>query len=360
MPRRPGRRAGDGLNGLERKRILLLQDVLPPFRKPVYNRLADYYDVTVVHSGEPGTTGSDAFHEVVRPVRRRGPLWVRDRATEVSGQRYDVTVSMFNLRWPDCILPPLHDRTAYGRWILWGHGYGRSTLARPVRDWLAAKADGVLLYDDGAATDMLVSGVRPHKIYIAPNTVHVANHRDLSDRPKTSLVYVGRLAKAKKVDVLIDAFARIRDRVPDHVRVEIVGDGRERGNLERRVQRLGLSDVVTFHGAVHDDELLSELFGRAYACVVPGYVGLVVLHSFAYGVPVVTRRDEPHAPEFSNLAHGSNALICKRGEFADALVDVCTHAERAAVLGRTAYQFYANKRTLDMMLYGFRKAIEGW
>ena len=150
-----------------------------------------------------------------------------------------------------------------------------------------------------------------------------------------------------------------RTRIPD-VRVEIVGDGLERANLERRVRRSGLSAAVTFHGEVHDDELLSELFARAYACVVPGYVGLVALHSFAYGVPVVTRKGEPHAPEFSNLAHGSNALVCDRRGFADALVEVCTRPERAALLGRNGYQFYANKRTLDMMLYGFRKAIEGW
>ena len=229
-----------------------------------------------------------------------------------------------------------------------------------VRDWLAARADGVLLYDDGAATDMLKRGVRPHKIYIASNTVHVANHRDLSDAPKTSLLYVGRLTKGKRVDVLIDVFGRIRSRIPDHVRVDIVGGGQERANLERRARRLGLADVVTFHGEVHDDELLAGLFARAYACVVPGYVGLVVLHSFAYGVPVVTRTGEPHAPEFSNLAHGGNALISDRRDFADTLVDVCTHPEQAAALGRNAYQFYANKRTLDMMLYGFRKAIEGW
>ena len=339
---------------------MLLQDGLPPFRKPVYNGLAEYYDVTVVHSGEPRTTASDQFREVVHPVRRRGPLWIRDRLTGASGMPYDVTVSMFNLRWPDCILPPLRDRPAYGRWILWGHGYGRSRLARPARDWLVARADGVLLYDDGAATDMLEGGVRPHKIFIAPNTVHVANHRDCSDAPKTSLIFVGRLTKGKKVDILIDAFGRVRNRIPDHVRVEIVGDGHERASLERRVQRTGLSDVVTFHGAVHDDGLLSDLFARAYACVVPGYVGLVVLHSFGYGVPVITRRGEPHAPEFSNLAHGGNALICDRRDFADALVDVCMNPERAAGLGRNAYRFYANKRTLDMMLYGFRKAIEGW
>ena len=343
-----------------RKRLLLLQDVLAPFRRPVYNGLAQHYDVTVLHSGEPRTTTSDAFREVVHPVRRRGPLSIRDRTLGASVGRYDVTISMFDLRWPDCILPPLRDRQIYGRRILWGHGYARNRLSIAVRDWLVARADGVLLYDDGAAADMLKRGVRPHKIFIAPNTVHVANHRDYSNARKTSLIYVGRLSKRKKVDTLIDAFGGIQDRLPDQVRLEIVGGGSERADLERRVARRGLSESVTFHGVIDDDESLSRLFARAYACVVPGHVGLAVLRSFAYGVPVIARTGEPHAPEFSNLAHGGNALICDHRDFADALVNVCRHPERAATLGRNAYRFYANKRTLDMMLYGFRKAIEGW
>ena len=117
---------------------------------------------------------------------------------------------------------------------------------------------------------------------------------------------------------------------------------------------------MTFHGDVRDDEALAALFAKAYACAVPGYVGLIVLHSFAYGVPVVTPRTEPHRPEFQNLEDGRNGLICGRHDFAEALVQACTQPERTAALGRNAYAFYSNKRTLDMMLYGFRKAIEGW
>lgn len=344
---------------VERKRVLVLQSALPPYRKPLYNSLGTYYDLTVVHSGVSQTDPADAFRELVRPVRRRGPLLIRDRL-KVSGAPFDATVSLFDVRRPDCVLAPLRDREIYGRWILWGQGYARNRLARFARNWLATRADGVLLYDDGAATDMLERGVRPHNIYIAPNTVHVRNHRDCSNAPKTSLIYVGRLSKRKKVDALIDAFGGAQDRLLDAVRLEIVGDGPERADLEHRVARQGLSGSVTFHGAVDDDEVLARLFARAYACVVPGEVGLTVLHSFAYGVPVVARTGEPDVPESSNLAHGGNALICDHRDFADALVNVCRHPERAATLGRNAYRFYANKRTLDMMLYGFRKAIEGW
>ena len=345
---------------MERKRVLLLQDVLPPYRKPFYNSLAGYYDLTILHSGVPLVDPADAFREVIYPVRRRGPFLIRDRPEEVSGAPYDATVSLFDLRWPDCILPPLRNRQIYGRWIVWGHGYARNRLSRSVRDWLAARADGVLLYDDGAAADMLKRGVRPHKVFIAPDTVHVANHRDCSNAQKTGLIYVGNLCKGKRVDALIDAFGGVRDRLPSHVRLEIVGDGPERADLEQRVERGGLSQYVNFHGETDDDEKLSGLFAGAYACVVPGHVGLVALHSFAYGVPVVTRTGEPHSPGFTDMAHGSNALICDRRDFADALVDVCTRPKWAATLGRNAYRFYANKRTLDMVLYGFRKAIEGW
>ena len=198
---------------MRKKRLLLLQGRLPPFRRPVFNGLAEHYDVTVVHSGQPSASESDRFRESVHPMRRRGPLRLRDHAGTTS-QPYDVTVSMFDLHWPDCIVPPLRNRETYGRWILWGHGYGRRKWARGARDWLAARADGVLLYDDSDAAELLARGVRPHKVYVAPNTVSVANHRDCNDDAKSSLIYVGQLSKAKKVAVLIDAFGRIRDRLP--------------------------------------------------------------------------------------------------------------------------------------------------
>lgn len=346
--------------GLVRKRVLLLQGVLPPYRVPVFNGLARHYDVTVLHSGGPSKGPSDRFREVVVPVRHRGPLRVRDAREHARNGPYDATVSMFDLRWPDCVLPPLRDPATYGRWILWGHGYGRARYGKTVRDWLVDRADGVLLYGDGGATDMLERGVRPHKVFIAPNTVHVAGHRDSSDCPKSSLMYVGRLSRAKRVNVLIDSFADVRHRIPDGVRLDIVGDGPERSSLERLANRRGLAEVVTFHGEVHDECVLAGIFAGAFACVVPGYVGLVALHSFAYGVPLITRHGERHRPEFSDLAHENNALVCDPEDLPNAMVEVCTQPERAAALGRNAYRFYANKRTLDVMLYGFQKAIEGW
>ena len=338
-------------------RLLLLQNRLPHYRKPLYNALAQHYDLTVVHSGTPNVSSSDRFREVVKQARRVGPFSIRNWVGASDG-RYDATVSMFDLHWPDCVLPPLWDRRRYGRWILWSLGYGRSQLARPARDWLASRADGVLLYGHRARDEMLSRGVPRRKLFVAANTVYIPNHEDYSDHAKTSLLYVGTLIKVKKVEALIDLFAQIRNRIPDNVRLDIVGDGPERARLVQRAQSGGLSDAVVFHGEVNDNDALARLFARAYACVGAGRVGLVVLHSFAYGVPVVTTPSEPHGPEFDNIVHGSNGIVCERRELADALVELCTDRQKACALGRAAYAWYTEERTIDTMVRGFRQAIE--
>ena len=338
-------------------RLLLLQNRLPHYRKPVYNALAQHYDLTVLHSGQPSVSPADRFREIVKRARPVGPFYLREWLSPSDG-RYDATVSMFDLRWPDCVLPPLWDRRQYGRWILWSLGYGRSKALRRARDWLASRADGVLFYGSRARDEMQSRGVPANKLYVAPNTVHIPNHRDFSDHAKSSLLYVGALVKAKKVDALIDVFARIRERIPNDVRLDIVGDGPERAGLVREVHERGLSDAVVLHGEVTDDDALAMLFADAYVCVGLGRMGLFVLHSFAYGVPVVTTPFEPHGPEVHNIVHGRNGVVCLPEGIPDVLVELCMNPTKARALGEAAYAWYTEERTLDTMVSGFRQAIE--
>ena len=339
-------------------RLLLLQNRLPHYRRPVYNALAEHYDVTVLHSGKPSVRPSDRFKEIVKGARQVGPFYLRQWLGSSDG-RYDTTISMFDLRWPDCVLPPLWDRRRYGRWILWSLGYGRRQALWPVRDWLASRADGVLFYGSGARDEMRARGVPAEKLHVAPNTVHISNHQDFSQHGKTSLLYVGMLTKDKKVDALIEVFGRIRGLVPDHVRLDIVGDGPERQDLVRQTEALGLAGVVAFHGEVTEDDALAELFASAYACVCLGRVGLLVLHSFAYGVPVVATPWGRHGPEVHNIEHGRNGVYCELDQVPNALVELCTSPTKACGLGAAAYAWYVQERPLDAMVNGFRRAIEG-
>jgi glycosyltransferase involved in cell wall biosynthesis len=66
------------------------------------------------------------------------------------------------------------------------------------------------------------------------------------------ILYVGRLVKDKRVDILLKAFVHVLAARPD-TRLVIVGDGIERRNLESLTAMLGIADHVTFTGRVSLD-----------------------------------------------------------------------------------------------------------
>lgn len=346
------------------KKLLILQNMILPYRKSVYNGLARDYDVTILHSGTPTVEPEDAYKEILVPALRIGPFFVQHGVfREISSGKYDVIISMFDLRWPAYILPVLKSRGRYGRWIFWGHWYGRRSYLNYARDWLMKKADAILLYGPEEIDRMIQRGLPGDKLFVADNTIHVPNHLDCSRHTKSSLLFVGRLQKNKRIDVLIEVFARIREKVPEHVRLEIVGDGQIRNFLREKVKELNLKEKVVFHGEVNQHNLLVKIFSRTYAYVSPGSIGLGLLHSFAYGIPVIAsvqpKYSRKHGPEFQNLKHRVNGFIYKNErELEEMLIEICNAPRLSATLGQKAYRLYSNEKTLDVMLGGFRKAIE--
>ncbi|MEC5200774.1 glycosyltransferase involved in cell wall biosynthesis [Arthrobacter sp. PL16] len=102
-----------------------------------------------------------------------------------------------------------------------------------------------------------------------------------------TVLFVGRLAEEKHVDVLIDAVAK----TPDHIRVrlEIVGGGEVKSALQAQAARLGISDRVTFRGLIDDDELRLSYIRASLFCQ-PGTAelqSLVTLEAMSASTPVL-------------------------------------------------------------------------
>ena len=102
-----------------------------------------------------------------------------------------------------------------------------------------------------------------------------------------TVLFVGRLAEEKHVDVMIDAVAK----APAHLNVhaEIVGGGEVKPGLQAQVKRLGLEDRVVFHGLVSDEEL-RRAYQRADVFVMPGTAelqSLVTLEAMSASTPVL-------------------------------------------------------------------------
>jgi colanic acid/amylovoran biosynthesis glycosyltransferase len=104
------------------------------------------------------------------------------------------------------------------------------------------------------------------------------------------LVYIGRLADKKGVDVLLEALVQVPS-----ARVQVIGEGPERAALVALAARLGVADRVRFCGKLSKREVLAAL-ARAHAVVIPSKVGaggdmegtpVVLCEAMAAGVPVV-------------------------------------------------------------------------
>ncbi|MGE5501593.1 MAG: glycosyltransferase, partial [Ignavibacteriales bacterium] len=107
-----------------------------------------------------------------------------------------------------------------------------------------------------------------------------------ADPPR--LVAVGRLHPVKGFDVLIDAFALVRQAHPD-ARLSIVGDGEQREPLRRQIAARGLEGAVDMPGALTPDAVRERLHA-AGLFVLPSLsegMSLALLEAMACGLPVV-------------------------------------------------------------------------
>ena len=102
-----------------------------------------------------------------------------------------------------------------------------------------------------------------------------------------TVMFAGRLAEEKHVDVLIEAVSKTPPEL--NVHLEIVGGGEVRSSLEDLVRRLRMTDRVKFLGLASDEELRRAYIQADLFCM-PGTAelqSLVTLEAMSASTPVV-------------------------------------------------------------------------
>jgi glycosyltransferase involved in cell wall biosynthesis len=109
----------------------------------------------------------------------------------------------------------------------------------------------------------------------------------------TDLIYAGRLNSHKRVDLLLRALS-ILHRTGLPATLCIVGDGPERGRLEKLCDELQLRSAVTFAGHVATSADVFAHMKAAKVLVLPSAregFGMVVVEGWACGLPAVVCRE---------------------------------------------------------------------
>jgi glycosyltransferase involved in cell wall biosynthesis len=225
-------------------------------------------------------------------------------------------------------------------------------LPRRMILWAVSRANAIITVCDALRDEMIVLGADPARVTSLRNGVDLELFRPTAreaSRPFT-LVTVGHLVPVKAQELIVGALPLLPG-----VRLVIAGDGPNRGMLEQLTRTLGVSDRVTFLGAVPQAQLRAH-YGAADAMVLAssreGWAN-VLLESMACGTPVVASRvwgtpEVVAAPE-------AGVLMAERSPqgVADAV-----NALRAAYPDRAATRRYAERFSWDDTTAGQLRIFE--
>jgi len=213
--------------------------------------------------------------------------------------------------------------------------------------WLSEKPLG-LLYRSvpfeavsvSTADDLVARGIRRHSIRVIYNGVDSLRLTpNPAERSPTPLfVYLGRLKKYKRVDLVIRAFAALN--IPNAC-LEIAGSGDYRASLEGLVNSLQLAARVKFLGFISEDEkvhLLRRAWASALASPKEGW-GISNLEAAACGTPVIAS-NSPGIRE--SVIDGETGFLVPQGDveaMAAAMRGVVESRDLVDVLGNAGRRF---------------------
>lgn len=168
-----------------------------------------------------------------------------------------------------------------------------------------------------------------------------ANLRPGPKAIEPTLLYLGRLKRFKRVDLLIRSIAQLRHAVPD-LKLRIAGSGDDEQRLRDIVSSLDLSACVSFEGRVSEARK-TELLQSAWALVLPSVMegwGIVVIEANACGTPAVGF-DVPGLSETIRDGH-TGFLIPEGSDLATPLLRLLTDHDLRLELGKNALRYAAD------------------
>ncbi len=371
-----------------RLRIAICQPVVPHYRVPVFNLLGAQPGIELsVFAGLGGNTlqsatGETDFRHVRAAIRhhRLGSIdfyYQRAQVDVVDPTRFDLVILPWNIRYLS-LWPAM--RKARDRRVpiaLWGHGYSKRErrAIRWCRNRLARRADAMLLYSYGVARRLVAQfSFAQRRVFVAQNALDQAPTRESVRRwssdpgalaafqqqhdldPAQTVVFVSRLERTNRVEMLIRGLHRLRRNRPA-AKLVIVGDGPERAVLQALASELGQGRHIIFTGAIYNESELAPWMLSATLFCYPVNIGLSILHAFGFGLPVVTSDDiGSHNPEIEALQPGANGLLYRDGDVEDLVAKWNKLMDKPVVrqqLSAAALRQVQENYTLPRMVQGF-------
>jgi glycosyltransferase involved in cell wall biosynthesis len=261
------------------------------------------------------------------------------------------------------------------------HDYVRS---RPITGALlrrlARRADAIVANSDSVGRDAVAALGESASVRRIYNAVDPMVFRpdgpalDLAamsglppDRPLVRIGLVATFATWKGHDVFVDAIARlheggcpVRGYIVGGAVYATAGSQSSRAELEQRVAKIGLSQVIGFTGHVDDVAgAMRALDVVVHASTQPEPFGMVIAEAMASGRPLVAVKAGGAAELFEDGVDALGYAAGNAAELADRLRELIGDPERRAALAASARKRASEKFTPERMAREFREVYLG-
>jgi len=200
------------------------------------------------------------------------------------------------------------------------------------------EAAACLYLSESERLEYLAQGADPGRLHPIPPALDISSPDGTARSRGPSVVYLGRLDPIKRIDVLLDAFARVHAELPDAT-LEVIGAPTPYGEELRAHAGAG----VSFRGLIPEEDKSGALASARVFALLSASEGLPIapLEALACGTPVVL---SPGCglPEVDGVA----GIVCdgSAAGAAEALLGLLRDPERARRLGEAGQSIAAGYR----------------
>ena len=326
------------------KKVIIIQSSLPHYRVAFFGLLreklkAAEVELQLIHGKHPqNPTYLPGNLPWATPVERIkiGPMcWHRN--TIGPALAADLVIAPQEIRNVAPLLIQALRHIFKPRFAYWGHGKSFQTtrpngISERIKRLLRNQAEWWFAYNDLSAKLVISGGFPAENVTSVINSIDTAKlsawrsqltQKDLfalrellKIKTKNLAVFTGGMVPNKRLPFLLEALHEIRRQVPDFEMI-FIGGGTERHFV---------TEAAIHHSWIHDIGPLSSkeivpYWAISKLMLMPGLVGLVILDTFALGVPMATSDFPHHSPEIDYLEDGINGVMIRCGECSKAYAD---------------------------------------
>jgi glycosyltransferase involved in cell wall biosynthesis len=342
-------------------KLALQQRVLPSYRIPFFDLLAQSCESMCLFAGQP------------RPVEM-----IASGKPQIANYHEAKNIHLFSgafyfcyqrgfINWleeynPDALIVEANPRyLATPSAVKWMHARGRKVIGwglgapKGNRVWTSFihQFDAMLSYSQRGADEYAALGFPPEKIFVAHNSVSPApafNIQPSTFNLQPNILFVGRLQARKRVDSLLRACAEMESQP----RLVIVGDGPERAELETLAR--DVYPAAEFAGAKHGAEI-KPYFAEADLFVLPGTGGLAVQEAMSYGLPVIVAKGDGTQDDLVREGNGWQINPEDYGALVSTMKNALSDMARLQKMGQESFRIVSEEINIQKMVEVFVDAL---